>query len=141
MKKIFALLVAAALLLGLTACFGGTEDNPTTTPESPTQNQGETKRFQHGELILEISNVAHVETKTALGNGMDSYDYTVYTIYPGARLTVINADMIDGSLTESGLPRGKYYIYDASKTDNEQPEEYVYLTDDMPPFTIAKLIR
>jgi len=38
MKKLFALLMIAALLLGLTACFSGGEDNPTTTPDTmPTQ--------------------------------------------------------------------------------------------------------
>jgi len=135
-KRTLGVLLACALI-GLTACFGSGEDDPTTASEPPAQNQGETKRFQHGELILEISNVAHEETKTALDHGTDSYDYTIYTIYPGARLTVINADMLDGSRTENGLPRGRCYIYDASKADNEQPEEYVFLTDDMPPFTIT----
>ena len=40
MKKLFAWLLAAALLLGLTACFGGSEDKPTTTLE-PAQTTTE----------------------------------------------------------------------------------------------------
>ena len=38
MKKLFALLAALALLLGLGACVGGGQDNPTTAPETtPSQ--------------------------------------------------------------------------------------------------------
>jgi len=92
---------------------------------------GETKRFQYNKLVLEVTNVAYSETKTGLDHGTDPYDYTVYTLYPGARLTVVNADMLDGSLTEDGQPRGRYYVLDSSKIYSELPEEYVFLTDGM----------
>ena len=36
MKKLFALLAALALLLGLGACFGGGGDKPTTAPDTTT---------------------------------------------------------------------------------------------------------
>jgi len=101
-----------------------------------SSRQGETKRFQYNKLVLEITNVARAETKTGMDHDTDPYEYTVYTLYPGARLTVINADMLDGSLTESGLPQGQYYIFDASKIHSEQPEEYVFLEDGME-FTIT----
>jgi len=92
---------------------------------------GETKRFQYNKLVLEITNVAYSETKTGLDHGTDPYDYSVYTLYPGAQLNVINADMLDDSLTEDGQARGRYYAFDASRIYSEQPEEYVFLTDGM----------
>jgi len=131
-------------MLACVSCGGN--DNPTTPPETtPTQTttetaapqpQGETKRFQRNNLILEVTNVAHEETKTGLDHDTDPYDYTVYTIYPGAQITVINADMMDGSLMEDGLSRGRYYVLDSSKGLGEEIDEYIWITDDMPPLTI-----
>jgi len=92
---------------------------------------GETKRFQYNKLVLDVTNVAHSETKTGLDHGTDPYEYTVYTLYPGARLTVINADMYPGSIMEDGQPHGRYYVLDSSKIYSEEPEEYVFLTDGM----------
>jgi len=103
----------------------------------PEQRQGEIRQFQHGNLVLEITKVADVETKTTLDHGTDPYDYAVYTLYPGAQLTVINADMYDGVDFEDGLPHGKYYVYDSSKGLGEEIDEYIWITDSMPPFTIT----
>ena len=145
MKRFFALALAGLLLLACTGCGGN--DNPTTqqdtTPIQTTtetaapQPQGETKRFQRKNLILEVTNVAHEETKTGLDHDTDPYDYTVYTIYPGAQITVINADMYDGVDFEDGLPHGKYYVYDSSKGLSEEIDEYIWITDDMPPLTLT----
>ena len=101
------------------------------------QPKGESKRFQYKDLILEITNVASEEIRTTLDHGTDPYDYTVYTLYPGAWLSVINADMYDGSVTETGLPHGKYYVYDSSKGRGEEIDEYIWITDDMPPLELT----
>jgi hypothetical protein len=78
-------------------------------------------------LILEITNVASVDTITQFENDVPR-EITVYTLYPGARLSVINADTYDTINTESGLPYERWYIYLASGesipiTDNMQSSE------------------
>jgi len=136
MKKLFALLMITALLLGLTACGGNPSDNPgsTTTNEitSTAPELGSVQAFQHGDLFLEITNVASTEKRTGWDHGTDPYQYTVFTLYPGAQLRVINADMHDSSAIEGGWdPYAKWFI--SSKSGGE----YISIMDGMPPVTIT----
>ncbi|MCL2300197.1 MAG: M56 family metallopeptidase, partial [Firmicutes bacterium] len=100
--------------------------------------QGETKRFQHNKLVLEITNVAGVDIKTTTDDGTEPREYPVYTLYPGAQLIVESADMYDGTDFEDGLPHAKWFVY--SMLPDEEAGEgdtYIPITDDMPPLTIT----
>jgi len=52
MKKLFALLAALALLLGLTACFGRDGDNPMTVPDTTPAQTTITEPESHSQAIL-----------------------------------------------------------------------------------------
>jgi hypothetical protein len=102
---------------------------------------GETKRFEFGEqadhmLILEVTNVASQKTGTA-NDGEIMWEYEIYELYPGATLTVINADMIEGNLTEDGQPHAEWHITDGTGNyENNTP-----ITNDMEPIALTKDMR
>ena len=148
MKRMFSVLLCILLLVILlcTACAkpdpGPSLNETTTTTLGATtaspQLQGETKRFQYENLILEITNVASTAMKTTTDDGTEPREYPVYTLYPGAQLIVVNADMTDGSLTESGLPRAHWYVYsDLPDKNSGEGDTYIPITDNMPPLTIT----
>ena len=146
MKSLFALLMSAALLLGLAAC-GGNAGNPTTAISTtafdpPTtagaentttaQSIGEKKRYRNGNLSLVVTNVAGVETQAVTYDFDDgtTSDILVYTLLPGARLIVECADMRDGA--------AHWFVY-SNLPDEEagQGDTYIPIVEDMPPLTIT----
>jgi len=135
MKRYFSLLLCAVLCVGCLALTGcGIATAPPTETQAPTTTapgQGLVQAFQRGDLRLEITNVASTEERSGLDHGTDPYDYTVFTLYPGAQLRVIGADMNDGGDTEAGVPYAKWYV------SAENGGEYIPITDDMPPLTIT----
>ena len=146
-KKLLALLLVGVVLLAFAACGQPADPAPSTpAPIIYDEPRGETKLFECGGLKLEITNVAHAETKTGLDHGTDPYEYTVFTLYPGAQLHVIDADMYDGSDTEEGLPYARWFIGSSMRlgvsedgndilTDNKIPivnhMPYLWITPDM----------
>lgn len=56
---------------------------------SPGQARGETELFEYGGLKIEISNVREVGQDFSSGGGPA---YPVYTVYPGAAVTVLEAE-------------------------------------------------
>lgn len=106
----------------------------TTAAETTTlaEPRGETKRFTHNDLVLDITNVLQEEKKRDVeDDGKTTREYTVYTLAPGAQVTVINADMNDGSFTDSGLPYAKWYV------SAKHGAEYIPIVDAMQPFEIT----
>ena len=104
-------------------------ETPTTGTATP--EQGSVLLFQYGGLQLEITNVASASEADGLDHGTDPYSYTIYTLYPGAHLHVIQADMYDGSNTDEGMPYAKWYVC------AENGGEYIPITDNMPPLALT----
>lgn len=109
-----------------------------TTPQDnnhPAQSQGEIKVFSFNAFSVEITSISdeRIETVASSDDPLMSFEYVVYECYPGAELTVKNADMTEGSLTESGQPNPNWHVYlnsgdKISITDNMETLE---LTEDM----------
>ena len=57
------------------------------------QSKGETELFEYGGLKIEISNVREVGRDFSNDGGPELWEYPVYTVYPGATATVLEADM------------------------------------------------
>jgi len=76
MKKLFALLITAALLLGLGACGGG-EDNPTTPPDTtPTQSTAPTsKTLAEGQTRPDPALIRDIEKDSLLLRVESDYAY------------------------------------------------------------------
>lgn len=58
--------------------------------------QGETALFEYGDLKIEITNVREVGQDFSNDGGPELWEYPVYTVYPGAEATVLEADMRTG---------------------------------------------
>jgi hypothetical protein len=82
----------------------------------PTK-KGTIETFTYNDLKLQISNVHSVRTETYMDPIDETYQWerTIYTYYPGAELTVLNADMLETNgeakaqwkisrISEAGVP-------------------------------------
>lgn len=86
--------------------------SPNPTP-SPTQN-GETKTYNFGGLKLEVTNVYDVRTESTKDDGGNPWEYSVYACYPGARVTILSADMSDSKFTADGKSHPNWGVLLAS---------------------------
>lgn len=69
---------------------------------------GETALFEYGGLKMEISHVREVRRDVSGDGGPEPWEYPVYTVYPGAAATVLEAGMEkDGG----GAPRPTWFFY------------------------------
>jgi len=122
MKRYFSLLLCAALCVGCLALTGcGTVPNPeleTQVPTTTAPERGSVQSFKFDTMWLEITNVANKEERTGLDHGETIYQYTVFTLYPGAQLRVKNAGT-------------GWYV------SSQLGGEYIPITHDMPPLTIT----
>lgn len=98
-------------------------DNTTLLP------QGETKTFEFADLSFRVTNVVSEATRTGTDDMGDQVECPVYLLSTGAELTVIDAAMTDGSLTESGVSHPNWYVYLESG-------DKIPLTDDMEPLEL-----
>lgn len=64
--------------------------------DSPKEVRGETKLFEYGGLKIEITNVREIWQDFSHDGGPELWEYPVYTVYPGATATVLEADMKEG---------------------------------------------
>ena len=67
---------------------------------------------------------------TKLAEGTEPYEETIYTCYPGATLSVVNADMSDPTYTEDKKAHPQWGLYDI-ETDSRTE-----LTDGMEPIIL-----
>lgn len=98
------------------------------TPESTPM--GTTEMFTRGNLVLEISNVCETRTESKVAEGIEPYELTIYTCYPGATLSVVNADMSDPAYAEDHKAHAQWGMYDI-ETDLRTE-----LTDGMEPMIL-----
>lgn len=74
----------------------------------PEQPEGETVLFEYGGLKMEITHVREVRQDFSNDGGPELWEYPVYTVYPGAAATVLEAGMTDGG--GQSLPTWFFYL-------------------------------
>ncbi len=113
MKKIFTFVLLLSFVFVFSAC------NQTETV------QGTTETFTRAGLVLEVSGVSSQYTVDRLSEGIEPYVETVYVCYPGAKLTIVDADMSDPAYTEDQKPHPQWGIYDV------ETDQRTKLTEDL----------
>lgn len=93
------------------------------------QPEGETVLFEYGGLKMEITHVREVGQDFCNDGGPELWEYPVYTVYPGAAATVLEADMVeDGS---KAVPRWFFYLDGDRRLDVVDGMEPVELTPEV----------
>ena len=113
---------------------------PEATPPSPSGTaspEGETRRYAYLNLEIELTNVLSDRTETMLDDGGGVWAYTVITLSPGARLSVIRADMSAPAYAEDGLPHPQWGIL----LNPEDPASRIPITDDLEPLAVTPEMR
>jgi hypothetical protein len=100
-------------------------DNGVSSSEKAA-SQGETKTYSYHNFKFEFTNVASERTETITDDGGGEWTYTVITYYPGAVMTVINADMTDPAYSEDRKAHPQWGIYSVEG----ESEERLEITDD-----------
>lgn len=90
--------------------------------------KGETQIFEYGELSLEVSNVREIKQASLLDEE-EIWEYDLYIVYPGAMVTILNADMMDDA--EDGLPHADWAIMTSTY-------EGIDILDDMEPLEVTQ---
>ncbi len=85
-----------------------------------SEDKGSTRQFAYNNLKVEVTNVYETKTQAA-SDGFDSWEYAVYVVYPGAKVSIKSADMW---LTDEGSKRSNWAF--CKKND-----ERIYIVDDM----------
>ena len=101
---------------------------PSTNSESSPQ--GTTETFTYGNFSVEISNVCAIRTDTGVLDNGEPYEFPVYICYPGATLSVVNADMSDPTYAEDHKAHPQWGLYDF-ETDGK-----IRLTDETEPIVL-----
>ena len=104
---------------------GQPASDPAEAATSPTNGTVET--FEYGDFTLEVSNVKEIKQGSSF-DGMETWTYDIYVVYPGAIAKILNADtFID---EETNLPHADW----AFLTSNG---ERIDIMDDMEPLEIT----
>ena len=112
--------------------------SPEPTPDSAIDQEsvsanlakGTVETFEYNELVLEVSNVKEI-SKGSSFDGMETWEYVVYVVYPGATINILNPDtFID---EESGLDHSSWAIYtlDDNRIDIEKNMKPLEITKDI----------
>lgn len=99
--------------------------------------KGETKSYIYQGLKIELTNVKSDRTETMIDDGGNEWQYIVITYYPGAKLTVIKADMSNPAYTADGKAYPQWGIL--KEPDN--PVNRIKITDDLQPVEITSDLR
>lgn len=149
-RKLNSCMALVLTVISITILFTGcnsTTDNPKVTntssiassaSPSPSQNtsqstsetpvpESETKRYTYQNLEVELTNVKSDRTETMTDDGGNEWTYTVITYYPGAKLTVIKADMSDPAYSADGKAHSEWAIL----LDPSDPTNRIDIVDDM----------
>jgi hypothetical protein len=102
-----------------------------------SETKGETKRYVYHNLEIELTNVKSDRTETMIDDGGSEWKYTVITCYPGAKLTIINADMSDPAYSADGKAHPNWGIM----IDPYNPANRINITDGMQPLELTPDIR
>ena len=99
MKRVFCTVSLIMFISILTGCSVALEDSQPSQSQESSAAQfsqeseeaatvGTTETFTQGELILEVSQVKSVRTENKLLEGIEPFEETIFTCYPGATLTI-----------------------------------------------------
>lgn len=141
MKKTFCIAFSVMFILLLIGCSVALDDTQPNQSQESSEAQpgleneepvavGMTETFTRGELSLEVSHVKSVRTENKLLEGTEPFEETVFTCYPGATLTIINADMSDPAYAEDHQAHPQWGLYDI-ETDTR-----TRLTDETEPILL-----
>ncbi len=89
-------------------------------------NKGTTQQFGYNNLKIDVTNVFGTKTKR-VSDGFDSWECAVYSVYPGARVMVKDADIW---ISDDGEKHSNWAFY-------KENDERIYITDKMDPFVIT----
>ena len=105
------------------------DNTHTVSTPSPTQS-GKTETFNYGGLKLEVTNVREIKSERQTDDMGKPWEYKVFVCYPGARATVLDADMSNPELNADGKSHAEWAIMSASgeRTD---------IVDGMQPFDVS----
>ena len=140
-KKNICISMILAMLLLLSACANGNEtppeptqsdsEQPAVTPSEPSAispAKGTVKTFEYNDFALEVSNVKEIKQGSSY-DGMETWKYDIYVVYPGAIAKVLNADtFID---EETNLPHADWAFLTSD-------DERIDIMDDTEPLEITE---
>lgn len=92
--------------------------------------------FEYQNLRLGITNVCEMRTETWIDDMGDRQELPVYVCAFGAKIIVLQADMVDGAECEDGLLHGQWKIYQSAA--DYSWEEQIEILDDMEPFMVTE---
>lgn len=95
----------------------------------PTTQSGKTETFIYAGLRLEVTNVQDTRVQSMVDDGGNPWEYKVFICYPGARATILDADMSDASFSADGKPHANWGI-------NLVSDERMKIVDEMDSFEI-----
>ncbi len=134
-RKLLICLCAAAALACLAAgCAEKKEGAAQTPPAESAAPVGETRTYEYGGFKFQLSGVASERTESMTDDGGGKWTYTVISHYPGAVLTVLEADMSDPAYSADGKPHPNWGLY---VWDGASGEERIKITDDTEPIEIS----
>lgn len=139
MKKNIYISMILVMVLILSGCTSKNETPP--EPVQPDLEQSEPKptvsptngtveTFQHDDFTMEVSNVKEIKQGSSF-DGMETWEYDIYVVYPGATAKVLNADtFID---EETNLPHANLAIMtsDDERIDIMDDMELLEITEDI----------
>lgn len=105
------------------------DNTPMVSTPSPTQS-GKTETFNYGGLKLEVTNVHEIKSERQTDDMGKPWEYKVFICCPGAKATVLDADMNNPELSADGKSHAKWGIMSSSgeRTD---------IVDGMQPFDVT----
>ena len=105
-------------------------DSLSQMPETPNQ-LGTIEHFLYGNIEVEVSNVSETRQETIrYADGSWEMEYSIFTCFPGAMITVLNADMSDPEYAEDQKPHPQWAIDTVSGTP-------INIVDGMEPIAVT----
>lgn len=104
-------------------------DQPDSNSDIPSVSpqKGEIKTFEYDGLVLTVSNVREIKQRTSF-DGMETWTYDIYVVYPGAMVTVLDAAMMND--ISGSIAHADWAVYTSA-------DERVDIIDDMEPFEVT----
>lgn len=132
MRKYLAFVLVLVSVLCLFGC--NRTETPLTNDEMGTEEVFTTKGvWPDTNLQVKVSNVKEVKTGTN-SNDMETWEVKTFVVYPNAKVTVENADMIFNADDGKKCPQWAVMI-------NPDNNERMDIVDDMQPIQLTKDMR
>jgi hypothetical protein len=91
---------------------------------------GKTENFSYAELKLEVTNVREIKVQSMADDMGEPWEYKVFVCYPGAKVTVLDANMSDPNQSADGKSHPDWAILLASG-------DRIDIVDDMKPIDVS----